>query len=101
MQLEIKASTVTLSRESLMAIQDAPGTRVLVRAGTVWVTQEGESKDSVVRTGEVFTIRMPGRTIISTLEASTLSLIDADVPEPTVLRQRLRQPRAIAEPVAC
>ena len=101
MQVEIDTSTLTLAGESLLAIQDAPGTRILVRTGSVWVTQEGETKDSVVRAGEVFTIRKSGRTVISALQASTLSLISADAPEATVIRQRLRQPNLIAEPVPC
>ena len=101
MQLEIDSSTLTLARDTLLSVQNGPGTRLLVRSGSIWVTQEGESKDSVVRAGQVFMIRKAGRTVISALEAATVSLISAEASEAAVLRHRLRRTALKAEPVPC
>lgn len=90
MQIEIRSSTLTLSPSSVLSVQDGTGTRVLCRTGSLWVTQEGEVKDSVVRTGEVLTIQRSGRTVISALETSTLMLLGPEVRDVTVQRNRPR-----------
>ena len=101
MQIEISSSTLTLSPGGLLAVQDAAGSRVLCRSGILWVTQEGEVKDSIVRAGEVLTIRKPGRTIVTALEDSSLTLIGADIPAASIQRQRVRAPRMVADPAPC
>ncbi|CAN0416004.1 unnamed protein product, partial [Phaeothamnion confervicola] len=74
MNIDISSSTITLAPGSLLSLRDGAGTRVLCRAGNLWVTQEGDLKDAVVRAGEVLTIRKSGRTIISALDAASLAL---------------------------
>ncbi|MEO8005040.1 MAG: DUF2917 domain-containing protein [Betaproteobacteria bacterium] len=101
MQIDISSSTLTLSPSSVLAVQEGAGTRVLCRTGCLWVTQEGEVKDSVVRAGEVLTIHRPGRTVISALETSTLLLLGPEVRDVTVQRHRLRTPRLAAEVASC
>ena len=101
MQIDISSSTITLAPAGLLAVQDGAGTRVLCRSGTLWVTQEGEVRDSILSAGEILTIRKPGRTVISALEAASLALFGPGVPEVSVQRQKLRAPRLIAESVAC
>ncbi len=88
MQIEVNSSTLSLAPASLLAVQDGTGTRILVRSGSLWVTQEGDLKDAVVRAGEVLTIRRSGRTVVSALEASTLTLIGAGAPDDSGQRQK-------------
>src|SRR6185295_17534257 len=88
MQIELNSSTLNLSPAGVIAVQDGTGTQVLCLSGVLWVTEEGESKDSIVRAGDVLTLRKPGRTVISALEAASLTLMG---PEPYKLngsRQR-------------
>jgi len=101
MQIDISSSTITLAPASLLAVQDGAGTRVLCRTGTLWVTQEGDIRDSILSAGEVLTIRKPGRTLISALEAASLALFGPAVPGVSVQRQERRAPRRITESVAC
>ena len=96
MQIEISSSTLTLAPGSVLAVQDGSGTRILCRSGNLWVTQEGDVKDTVVRAGEVLTIRKPGRTVISALEASTLSLLGPELRDVSVQRERIRAPRPVS-----
>ena len=101
MQIEISTSTLTLSPGSLLTVQDGAGTRVLCRSGNLWVTQEGDIKDSVVRAGEILTVRKPGRTIISALESASLSLFEPATRNVSILRQKTAAPRLVEESAVC
>ena len=45
-----------IEKGALLRIDGEPGDRLHVRLGDVWVTQYGDSKDYVVRTGESITL---------------------------------------------
>jgi len=101
MNIELNSSTVTLSPASVIAVQDAAGSRVLCRSGILWVTQEGELRDSIVRAGEVLTLRKPGRTVIGALEAASLTLMRPETGNVNQLRNQIRARRAETDVVAC
>jgi hypothetical protein len=75
MQLEIKRSTFTLGPAGLLAVDDGAGTRIVCHSGVLWITQEGDVKDSIIGPADVFTILKPGHTVITALESSTLSVL--------------------------
>lgn len=101
MNIDINSSTITLTPGSLVSVRDGAGTRVLCRSGSLWVTQEGELKDTVVRAGEILTIGKPGRTVISALEGASLALYAPGMADVGVQRQKLRAPRFNAQIAAC
>jgi hypothetical protein len=101
MQIKLNSSTVTLSPASVIAVQDGAGSRVLCRSGILWVTQEGELKDSIVRAGDVLTLHKPGRTVIGALEAASLTLMDPEPAKPKRLRDQSPVRRAERIAVAC
>ncbi len=72
--IEFRQSTFELAREGLLAIRDGQGTRVEAHEGALWVTEEGDLKDTVVSAGESFTIRHAGLTVITALSASRLTV---------------------------
>lgn len=76
MQIELKRSSVHLAREGLLAIRDGRSTQVVCEAGSVWITQEGDSRDSIIAAGESFTIRQQGLTILTALEPSQLAILE-------------------------
>jgi hypothetical protein len=85
MQIEINRSTLSLADEGLVAIRDGQGTRIVCHAGSLWITQECDVKDSVISAGESFTVRNPGLTLLTALSASELTIIEpraASQPEP-------------------
>jgi hypothetical protein len=90
MNIHISSSTITLAPGSLISVWDGNGARVLCRTGTLWVTQEGERKDAVVRAGEALTISRSGRTVISALEGASLALYAPAMADVSVRRQKLR-----------
>lgn len=76
MQIEINRSDLSLARDGLVAIRDGQGTRIVCRAGSLWITQECDVKDAVLTAGESFTVSHPGLTLITGLSASELTLIE-------------------------
>jgi len=58
-----------------LRLRDAQGTCIHVHWGELWITQEGDSRDSIVKTGEAFEISNPGMTLLSALSAAGVSVL--------------------------
>jgi hypothetical protein len=101
MQIEITCSNFTLAPAGLLTVQDGVGTRVVCRSGVLWVTQEGDVKDTIVGPFEVLTIRKPGRTVITALESSSLTLMEADTAPAGTTAPARRATHLLTESVAC
>ena len=67
-------TTVRLARDGMLGIDDGRGLRLRVAAGTVWLTQQDDSRDVVLRAGESFVIDHPGRTVVQALNPAELRL---------------------------
>ena len=80
MQIDINCSTFTLGVNGMLTVQDGNGARIVCRSGSLWVTQEGETKDWVVGPDDDLTIRRSGRTVVTALEAASLTLIPPQLP---------------------
>lgn len=76
MQIEINRSNLRLARDGLVAIRDGRGTRIVCRAGSLWITQECDVKDAVITAGESLTVSHPGLTLVTALSAAELTLIE-------------------------
>lgn len=80
MYIDIDSSTINLDMNGMVTLQDGSGAQVVCRSGSLWVTQEGELKDWVIEPDNVLTIHRSGRTIITALEAASLTLIGREQP---------------------
>ncbi len=58
-----------------LRLRDAQGTCIHVHWGELWITQEGDSRDRIVKTGESFEISNPGMTLLSALSAAGVSVL--------------------------
>ena len=99
MQIEINHSNVCLAREGLVAIRDTQGTRIVCNAGSLWITQEGDLKDTVIAAGASFTVRNPGLTVVTALSDSELTIIGPGAPAqspPWLSASRPERQRALA-----
>ena len=76
MQLQLKAPTIALETGQVVTLDDARGTRIVTRVGTVWVTEEGEARDHVVDAGDTLVVARPGRTVVQALKPAWISLAD-------------------------
>jgi len=74
MQLETNAPLLILQAGEVVALNDAAGTRVQTRCGTVWVTEENDPKDHIVGPGDSFVLARGGRTVIQALQSAWISL---------------------------
>lgn len=66
------AFPTTLARGQVLPLADAAGTLIRVVTGCLWITEENRNADHVVESGDAFTIRGPGLTVISALRESIL-----------------------------
>ena len=76
MQLQLARPVIALEAGEVVSLDDAQGTRILARTGTVWVTEEGETRDHVVDAGDTLIVARPGRTVLQALEPAWISLAD-------------------------
>lgn len=66
--------TLLLGECDLLTLADAIGSVVTVRSGSVWITQEREAVDHVVRAGERFRIDRGGRTVLQAFGEAEVSV---------------------------
>jgi len=57
-----------------VSIAALPGLVVRVREGSLWITQEGDSEDHLVRAGERFVADRTGRLVVSAFERGEVEL---------------------------
>ena len=74
MNVALDASTLSLSRDGLIAVRDAKGSRVRCLSGSLWITEDHSDRDIIVGPGESFTLRRDGLTLIMALHPASLQL---------------------------
>ena len=76
MKLDVMKPVLVLEPGEVITLDDAEGTRIIARSGTVWVTEEGATADNIVGPGGAYTVRRPGRTVVQALKTAWVSLTD-------------------------
>ncbi|BAL26710.1 DUF2917 domain-containing protein [Azoarcus sp. KH32C] len=56
MDIRSEFTRVTLSSRESMVLDHTKGAEVTVRKGCIWLTQQGDSRDIVLKTGQSFTL---------------------------------------------
>jgi hypothetical protein len=93
----IVQGSLNLSRGSMLRIEDGRDMLIHVWEGEVWLTEERERKDRILRQGEWHRLERQGAAIGYALERSVLTLT---APEPEQYARRIALTRAGAsEPV--
>ncbi len=64
-----------LADGELVELKDMRGTTVRVTHGTLWITQDQDVRDVVLRTGDVWTIERNGLTLAEAQGTSTFCLV--------------------------
>jgi hypothetical protein len=80
MNLKLESPVLTLGAGQLLALDDARGTRIQPREGTVWITEEGETQDFIVEAGQAFVVKRHGRTLVQALVDSRIAFRDEELP---------------------
>ncbi len=68
--------TIDLGYEQMLLFDNGPGSRVRVLYGCAWLTQPGESGDTVLRAGQEHGLRGQGPALIEGLEPSRVQILD-------------------------
>jgi hypothetical protein len=78
MHTDLKLAATLLQRGQLQRVQDARGHVVLCLDGTLWLTQEGDTRDVVLEAGDEARIDRDGLTLLHALrDARYVLSIDA------------------------
>ena len=74
---------VALETGQVLSLDDARGLRIRGKAGTVWITEEGDLDDHIVGPGEIRVIAHDGRTVVQALAHSWIAIDGLAANDPT------------------
>lgn len=74
MELNVEAPVLALETGQVVTLDDAAGTRICARSGTVWVTEEGNRDDYIVAPGQCLVVARDGRTLVQALQPAWIAL---------------------------
>lgn len=75
MNIKLSQSDFCLASSETLRLSGAAGVRVEALSGTVWVTQDRDQRDVVLRRGEALTLDRDGPAIVQAFEASQVRLL--------------------------
>ena len=70
-----------LAPEELVKLDGARGTTLRVTRGTLWITLEDDTRDVVLRAGDVFTIDRGGLTLVEAQGRATVCVMGRPIDE--------------------
>jgi len=74
MRLEVASAALRLARGQTLKMQDAAGSTICAREGTVWITEENSQKDVVLEPGHCYRLAKPGLAIVQAFADASVSL---------------------------
>ena len=74
---------VALEAGQVLSLDDARGMRIRAKAGTVWVTEEGDLDDHIVGPGGSLVIAHDGRTVVQAMGHSWIAIDGLAANDPT------------------
>lgn len=80
MHLELATPRFALEPGQVVSLDDACGALIEPTEGRLWITEEGERKDYVVRPGETFVVSRAGRTVVQAVERAWITLHEGALP---------------------
>ena len=76
MKIEFSSSGVLLAKDQTLNLPSAAGVRVASQSGSVWITQDGDPRDIVLRPGESVVLERSTPTIVQAFEPSLITIVD-------------------------
>lgn len=74
MNIEFNQDGLCLKRNQVVTVRGGIGRSIVCDSGTVWVTQDGDARDIILRAGESFTIDRNGPTLVQAFEPGSISI---------------------------
>lgn len=85
---------IELSPREAVTLQDVRGATLRITRGTIWLTQEDDRKDVVLRVGDNWVVEKDGATVLEAQDDDTLVYVVGRQVEDAGARERLRPPPA-------
>jgi hypothetical protein len=79
MKIELTAPGIVLGKNQVLALDDAQGARLYNEDGVVWITQDGDPRDIVLRAGESFVLDRDTPTLVQAFSPARVHIAE---PEP-------------------
>jgi Protein of unknown function (DUF2917) len=74
MKIELNQDELCLKRNQMLKVRGGLGHSIVCDSGSVWVTQDGDSRDIVLRAGESFTLDREGLALVQAFEPGSISI---------------------------
>jgi hypothetical protein len=74
MKLELNPDGLCLKRNQLVTVRGGIGHGIVCDSGTMWVTQDGDARDIILRAGESFTLDRNGTALVQAFEPGSISI---------------------------
>ena len=75
MNIDLNDAIVRLNPDNNFQMRDARGACIHVHFGDLWITQEGDLKDHIVKSGESFAISNSGTTFLTAMNDAGVSVM--------------------------
>jgi len=80
MKIHMEDTSMELARNQMLTITGGLGMTVTCVRGSIWITQNNDSRDVVLATGEMFVVDRDGVALLSAMAPSTVALQPAVAP---------------------
>jgi len=74
MNIELNQNGLCLKPNQLVKVRGGRGHSIICHSGSVWVTQDGDPRDVVLRAGEAFTLDHDGPALLQAFEPGAISI---------------------------
>lgn len=78
MNIELNQNGLCLKPKQLVKVRGGLGHSIACDSGSVWVTQDGDPRDVILRAGESFTLEREGLAVVQALEPGAISIAQAE-----------------------
>jgi hypothetical protein len=78
MRIDLNQNELRLERNKVVKVRGGIGHTVVCHSGSVWVTQDGDARDVILRAGETFTFDRDGPALLQAFEPGAISIVHAE-----------------------
>jgi hypothetical protein len=64
-------------REMLDLDEDLQGVKIVCQHGQCWITQSGDDRDHIIKSGGIFSIRTKEKVIVTAIESCRIMLVES------------------------
>lgn len=77
MNIELNQDGICLKANQIVKMRGDLGHSIVCERGTMWLTQHGDLRDVILRTGEAFTLDHAGPALVMAVEPGAIRIVQA------------------------